>query len=62
MDSIHRQPSRPPTVWYDGIPDWNTFKRRPTYLSTPSSGSYAAKGSIPSLEDLAGLLRPMANV
>ncbi|KAJ5500624.1 hypothetical protein N7453_009675 [Penicillium expansum] len=36
MDSIQRQPSRPPTVWCDGTPDWATFKK-PTHPSAPSS-------------------------
>ncbi|KAJ5384709.1 hypothetical protein N7517_002620 [Penicillium concentricum] len=37
MDSIQRQPSRPPTVWCDGTPDWATLKK-PTHPSAPSSG------------------------
>ena len=36
MDSIQRQPSRPPTVWCDGTPDWATLKK-PTHPSAPSS-------------------------
>ncbi|KAJ5531433.1 Hly-III-related protein [Penicillium freii] len=38
MVSFQRQPSRPPTVWCDGTPDWTTSKR-PTHSSAPSSRS-----------------------